>query len=497
MKHLINMILLLCILVISTPTAAKTAKSKYTPAKCQFTIPKGMAISCGFLTVPEDRSKAEGKQIQLAIAIARGAGKRAADPVLYLAGGPGSPAVRSTAGLASGWAGFLGNHDLIVIDQRGVGFSKPALTCPEVESFTFDSLKHSYAPGERASQEASALLACQQRLSKQGITLAAYTTEASAHDLEDLRIALGYKQWNIFGISYGTRLGLEYLRAYPGSIRSLVLDSVYPPQANLLTTIPANLNTALRRLFDGCAADPRCQQAYPTLESDFDALLNQLDKQPVHVNVSDPRNKKRIDEEINGGRLVEIIFRTLYTTTSIPRVPYVIAAARDGNFRPLAELETARLSRTLGSSHALYYAVQCASDISRYNNAEADTAARSYPRLERYARNLMELTPDVRQICSAWGSTKEPDRMQAAVSSAIPSLLLTGEFDPITPAGWADLAATTLSKSTVYHFPGTGHAVITRGTCPVSIMRAFLSNPNAAIKATCPSKAGSPEWVLP
>lgn len=497
MKPIHTLLLVLLLLISSSPAAAQTAKPKYTITKCQFTIPKGMAISCGILTVPEDRAKPQGKQIQLAVAIARGAGKRAADPVLYLAGGPGSPAVRSTAGLAKGWADFLGSRDLIVIDQRGVGFSTPVLTCPEVESFIFDSLKRSYGPGMRASEEAKALLACRQRLSKQGINLAAYTTEASTRDLEDLRLALGYKQWNVFGISYGTRLGLEYMRAYPSSVRSLALDSVYPSQANLLTTIPANLNNALRRLFDGCAADPRCQQAYPKLENDFDALLSKLDAQPARVKVSDPRNKALIHEEIDGGRFVEIIFRTLYTTASIPRVPYVIAAARDGNFQPLAALETARLSRALGSSHALYYSVQCAADISRYSTAEADAAARSYPRLERYVRNLMELTPEVRQICSAWDSKKEPDIMQAAVRSDVPSLLLSGEFDPITPAAWADLAAETLSKSTVYHFPGTGHAVITRGTCPVSILRAFLTNPNAALQATCPTQAGSPEWVLP
>jgi pimeloyl-ACP methyl ester carboxylesterase len=418
-----------------------------------------------------------------------------ADPVLYLAGGPGSPAVRSTASLARGWAGFLGNRDLVVVDQRGVGFSRPTLNCPEAEAFLFETLNTAFGPNERARAEAQALLQCRERLAGDGVNVAAYTTAAAAADLEDVRLALGYERWNIFGISYGTRLALAYARDFPAPTRSLVLDSVYPLQENLLTSLPGSLDRSIRQLLSGCAAERRCRAAYPRLEDDLNEALARLDAQPASVRVVDPRTGKQLDERIDGARMVEILFRSLYSSSSIPDLPRVITAARAGNMQPIAELENQRLSRALGSSQALYYSVQCPSDIARYDDQEADQVVRSVPRLERYYRNLLELTPEVRPLCRAWGGAPEPERERQPLTSQVPALLLSGAYDPITPPAWAAITARTLSHAHVYTFPGTGHAVITRGACPVGMIRAFLAQPGAAPPAACAARLGGPAWV--
>jgi pimeloyl-ACP methyl ester carboxylesterase len=490
--------LVLALLGWLPPGASAQSGPHFEEQACPFNVPAGMSITCGVVRVAEQRADPASRQIALFVAIARAQGRaRAADPLVYLAGGPGSPAVRSTASLARGWAAFLGNRDLVVVDQRGVGFSEPSLNCPEAETFLFDTLDDDFAPGQRVAAEAAALEQCRRRLAEAGVDLSAYTTSAAAADLDDIRVALGYQRWNILGISYGTRLALAYVRDHADVTRSLVLDSLYPPQENLITSLPSTLDHSIRMLVSGCAASKRCRTTYPRLEEDLNESLVRLDAQPVMIDVVDPRTGATLSERVDGSRVVEILFRSLYSSASIPELPRMLTAVRQGNFAPIAELETQRLARSFGSSQALYYAVQCPSDIAAYTDEQADQAARSVPRLERYYRNLLEMSPAVRPLCRAMAPSSEAAREREPVRSDVPALLLAGAYDPITPNSWAASAARTLSKSYMYTFPGTGHAVITRGACPISMITAFLDRPQSAPPAGCIRKLGGPAWVTP
>jgi pimeloyl-ACP methyl ester carboxylesterase len=211
-----------------------------------------MTIACGMLTVREDRSQPNGATIQLAVAIIPTRSPTPApDPVVYLAGGPGSAALSGAPRLARAWAPFLANRDLIVFDQRGTGFSRPALRCPESERSSDAELGRVLSADESVRAEVAALQRCHARLVREGVHLGAYTSAASAHDLEDLRVALGYGRWNLLGISYGTRLALTAMRDTPQSIRSVILDSTYPLQVNLYqhaVQYRSGAQNALRRL---------------------------------------------------------------------------------------------------------------------------------------------------------------------------------------------------------------------------------------------------------
>jgi pimeloyl-ACP methyl ester carboxylesterase len=344
--------------------------------------------------------------------------------------------------------------------------------------------------------EHSALVRCRDRLVQAGVKLGAYTNAANAQDLRDLREALGYAQWNVFGISYGTRLALSAARYDPQGIRSMILDSVYPPQANLFTSMPSSLDQALQTLYKGCAASPACQRAYPDLQGTFERLVARLDAQPVTIRLRDPRSGKRIAMVIDGSRMTEVVFRSLYRSELLPQLPKVIAATAKGVYGPLAELEAQRLKRMQGHSPAMYYAVECSTDLGGTTFEERSAAAAGFPQLASYFAGLQEFTPMSAGICDAWGIGPEQMEAPTALQSDIPTLLLAGEYDPITPASWAQLAAETLSRSEVYIFPGTGHAAITRGGCPRRMMAAFLDHFSAAEAGVCHSQFGGPAFAI-
>lgn len=466
---------------------------RFDPGACPFGVPGGMRVECGFLTVPEDRSQPTSRTIQLAVAIVRApSGNPAPDPLVYLSGGPGSPALTSTTAFASGWRSFIGNRDFIVIDQRGTGFSRPALKCPEVYQANGAMLGRLVSRTEKVQNEANALLRCRDRLAQEGVNLAMYNSAASAADLEDLRTTLGYSQWNLIGISYGTRLALTAMRDHPQGIRSVVLDSVYPPQVNLHTEMPANADRALNRLFTGCADNASCNARYPDLERVFYELVDQLNANPATVGVS--TSSGWINLVVDGNRLISLTYGMLYKTAVIPQLPGMIYAARNGNYDPLSNLESRRLTGDGDFSHAMYFSVQCGEEIAFTNIDEVNAEMARYPRLSTFFNGIMENTPTVFDLCAAWG-VHQPDPVEnQPVQSNIPTLLLSGEYDPVTPPQWGWQTSQTLSTSFFYEFPGTGHAVVTRGACPYGMIRSFLNNPTAAPESSCVAALGGPAF---
>jgi pimeloyl-ACP methyl ester carboxylesterase len=493
----LTLILLAGLLLSATPAAAAPGSAPathFTTSVCPFGIPKGLRITCGYLTVPEDRGAPAGRSIRLAVAIAWTARTpRQADPIVYLAGGPGSAAMASTPALARGWATFLAHRDLIVVDQRGTGLSQPHLNCT-AQDRAAPAPDETQTPAARAAAEYRSLIRCGDRLRAAGVRLAAYTTAESARDLHDLRVALGYTRWNLLGISYGSRLALATLPADPRGIRSVILDSVYPPQENLFTAMPGSLDHALQTLYADCATETTCRRLTPNLRATLEQLIARLDARPAAVAVRNPAGQL-VTVRIDGARLIEIVFRSLSQSALIPQLPRAIAAAADGDYRLIAQFERQRQQRAQGQSAAMYYAVQCSEDLAVAGLGARQAAAARYPLLVGYYRDAQEFRSTSSDLCRAWDVTPPTPEMAAPVVSDVPALLLAGEYDPITPAAWADTAAATLRHSQVYHVTGTGHAVITRGACPRQLIGAFLDHLTATSAAACLAGIGKPVFA--
>ena len=259
---------------------------RFISSSCPFPVGFGLAagktVRCGYLIVPEDRTKPNGRTIKLAVAIFKSPVQHPApDPVIYLAGGPGDPALSGLgqALTVTNESDVVGDRDLLLIDQRGTGYSQPSLACPAAAHLI--QVPPQPVGKELASLD-SAYRQCHDRLVHDGIDLSAYNTVENAADVADLRKTLGYRTVNLYGVSYGTRLALTVMRDYPQGIRSVVLDSVVPPRHDYAARL-RSIEPAFTTLFHGCAQAPNCSHEFPHLLQVFDQEVAHLDAKPLRV----------------------------------------------------------------------------------------------------------------------------------------------------------------------------------------------------------------------
>jgi pimeloyl-ACP methyl ester carboxylesterase len=459
--------------------------------KCEYgNLP--VEIDCGYLNVPVDRTDPRSPRIRLAVTIlrARGGGMSAApDPVLILSGQPGSAATFDIREWLE--SPLLDERDIILMDLRGTGKSQPNLNCPEFEEGN---------PGD-----VKALQACRKRLEREHIVLDQYTSAQSAADLNDLRQALGYESWNVLGISYGTRVALTLLRDFPEGIRSVVLDSVYPLEVNIFEEQAVNAAQAIQAFFTACHQDAQCAFTYPDLEQVFGDLLISLDKNPRPVMVADPRTGEIQMVALDGNRMASLIMEALNTPETLARIPYLIYETQYGNDHAIAGLmfpssyngaaltpEQAKEIRRAFAEGA-YYSLICAEEAAFNDLKAAESAARESgsPLAERFYSEVRTLF----ERCQAWNVKAAESIETQAIASPVPALLLSGEYDPLTPPHWAQIAAHGLPDSKMLVFPATGHHVLNLGACPQGIVAEFIANPVAPIDDSCINDLQVEYWL--
>ena len=449
-------------------------------------------MECGYLTVPEDRSQSGGLTIRLHVGVFRTqSDDKAPDPVVYLAGGPGeNPLELVPLTFNQRFAPFVADRDFIMFDQRGTGLSQPALDCPEHVETVLDTLDQDLSVEERLTLETKAMLACRDRLVSEGVNLAAYTSAENAADLNDLRQALGFDEWNLYGISYGTRLALTAMRDFPVGIRSVILDSSYPLQVNLYTALAPNAHRAFSVLFDGCAADPTCSAAYPELEATFFELVDHLTDTPITISITNALTGESFDELLSGTRLIGFLFQSLYSTEIIPLLPKTISDASKGDLDALAFIEGIFLANLEFISTGMQFSVQCGEEVRFTTQKEIAAAAEAYPELRD------SFVSPIFTICQSWGAREADPIENERVSSDIPTLVLSGEYDPVTPPAWGQIVAEDLNNSFYFEFPGVGHGASISGECPLSVSLAFLADPNAEPDGSCIAEMTGPAFIV-
>jgi pimeloyl-ACP methyl ester carboxylesterase len=439
--------------------------------------------TCGFLVVPEDRAAPNGTRIRIHYAVYPAVGSSPEpDPVVYLDGGPGgSP-------LSDGFLfrPFVDRRDLIVLDQRGTGFSRPTLDCPEVDKLDLDVTTFA---------RSAAIQQCRDRILGEGVDLSRYTTRESASDVEDLRVALGYPAWNLYGVSYGTRLALAVMRDHASGVRSAILDSVYPPQIDAYGAQARNAQRAFTLLFQTCAQQPACAARAPHLEQTFFDGVTTFDRPGTHVKVPRPGLADPTDVELNGDMLIEYLFEKLYDSEAIPGLPASLEDIQAGDVDDLIKfLSQASVFRrpvppsTVGLwdagsgtiSEGMQLSVQCAEEVPYSAGDPVDV-------VDAHTRRLVQSFSSraLRNACEIWNVPRSEPYVREPVSSEIPTLLLAGEFDPITPPEWADAADATLARGQVLTFPAVGHGVVGTTMCADGIVAGFLLEPTARADTRC------------
>ena len=472
------------------------AAGAFTPAPCMFEgIDLGLGtldgaalgFECGYVVVPLRHSAPDGATIRLPVAIRRAPGG-AADPLLLAQGGPGGDAFEVFSLLLPNTP-IVATRDIVIFNQRGTPYAEPALTCPETDAALADILAADAEEGERLYDEA--LAACHDRLLREGIDLSAFNSLENAADVPLIAQALGYDEYNFYGVSYGTLLGLHLMRLHPEGLRSVILDSVAPTDINFITQASASETRVFAEVFAACAADAACNTAYPDLEARLVALVRQYDDTPVSLTLTDPETGQEYDTTLDGRGLRSVLHQLLYVPRMAAVLPRLISDIETGDLRYLEAMWPLLVFDQL-VAEGMYYSVVCAED------ADIDVAA--VP-LDGLRPDIAATTADelrtIVDTCTRWQVQALPASVDDPVVSDIPTLLLSGRFDPITPPAFAEAAAAGLSQATNLVDPTAAHGVAFQSECVNSIIVDFLANPQATPDSSCLATTEALAFVPP
>lgn len=448
-------------------TRAADAPATIEERICPVAMPPG--TTCGFLLVPERRDVPNSRTIKVGFAVRRPATISAGDagiPVVFTGGGPGSPSFQLTGLLSDMFPG----RDVVVIEQRGGRHSEPRLRCPQLGRSVLAALAVPDGPGGAGGTAAGGAAqtlrgivqdadACMGRLQREGVDLRGYRGAEIAADVVDLRRALGYQRWNLFGVGYSTRPMLRAAALDPEGTRAVVLDSFLPAEVNRYDQAAANLAAAVAEL----GGTER-----------FTAMVTRLNAAPAVFDTRDPVTRERVSLQLSGDDMATLVAEALRDGDLVPIVPALIDGLADGRTGLLHPLMDRMGERLTGRDWGLYYAVQC------QDEAPSDTVAGAAgPRLATVVADAA--------VCGAW--RLPPSRTGWAVRDAstlpTPTLVVRGRLDPTTSAEAARRAVDTLPGARLTEFAGVGHAVFLSGDCGRRTITAFLDAPESADTAPC------------
>jgi pimeloyl-ACP methyl ester carboxylesterase len=433
--------------------------------------------------VSENRTAATGRTIALRIVVLPATSPdRAEDPVVYLAGGPGQAATELIGETSLVDDALRGRRDLVFADQRGTGGSN-ALICqfygpPDNLQSYFDA----FLPLEKVR-------ACRAALERKA-DLAQYTTAASVADLEAIRLALGYRALNLVGVSYGTRLAMEYVRRYPDRVRSVVLDGPVPPGMHAPEGFGRLAAGALDGVLDECRSSAPCAAAYPALRERTVDLFDRLRRASVTARVSHPTARGvEGDVTLTRDHVAEAIRYMLYTSQGASYVPLFLHEAAGGNFAPLAGFLLQWRHR--GTFDGLYLSITCAEDVPLVAAAAAAEDAPTFLGGYRVRQQ--------RAACAVWPRGAGPADHTTPVSATVPTLISSGMLDPVTPSSNGDEIAKTLPRSMHVRIPFGGHspAGLAGVECVSTLKRRFIETARVdALDASCTSRVFRPGFVI-
>ena len=494
---LIVALLLVLLAAPAGPVAAQDTPGAFIPAPCMFegielgpTTLDGAALGfeCGYVVVPLRHAEPDGATIRLPVAVRR-ATAGAPDPLLLAQGGPGGDAFKVFSILVQPTGDLSTSRDIVIFNQRGTPYAEPELTCPETDAALADILAADSEEGERLYNEA--LAACYDRLLAESIDLSAFNSLENAADVPLIARALGYDEYNFYGVSYGTLLGLHLMRNHPEGLRSVILDSVVPPDVNFLSEIAASEDRVFGEVFAACAADPACAAAYPNLEARFYALVAQYDQLPVDMTLTDPETGQSYDTYLDGRGLRSVLYQLLYVPRMAAVLPGVIADIEAGDLRYLEAMWPLLVFDQL-VAEGMYNSVICAED------ADIDVAAVPLDGVRpEIAATAVDSLQSIIDGCARWQVEPLPPSVDDPVVSDIPTLLLSGRFDPVTPPAFAAVAAVGLSNATNLVDPTAAHGVAFQNDCINGIILDFLADPSAPPDSSCLAAAEPLDFVPP
>ncbi len=398
---------------------------------------------CGTFEVFENRATKKGRKVSIKIVVFPATGRNTApDPLFYIAGGPGSSATEDAPYIAQQYAKIRERRDLVFVDQRGTGGSNP-LNCDLFNPQDLQSYLGDYFPLEDVRR-------CREQLEPKA-DLKLYTTHIAMDDLDDVRAALGYERINIVGASYGTRAAQAYLRQHGGHVRAVVLHGVSLTGQFMPRDFPQHTERALEGVLGECAADEACRAAFPDLRAEAKVVLEKLTRGPVEVNLKNAQTGENIPLKLSRDLAGEAVRYMLYQPDAASRIPLYIHSAARGDFTPLAKSAiNYRRQIVATGSNGMYLSVTCAEDLPWIKPGEGERNG------ERTFLGDYRLRQQ-RAACALWPRGEIPKGYSEPTRSGVPTLILTGQWDPVTPPVYGDTAAKFLTDSLHVVVPHGGH----------------------------------------
>jgi pimeloyl-ACP methyl ester carboxylesterase len=423
-------------------TAAPTAPAHATQtAEPLAPCPDAPELRCGTIEVLEDRSKPDGRRIGIYVVVAPALSTTPRpDPVFFFAGGPGDSATSGASETGGLFAELRRERDLVFVDQRGAGRSNrldcdPPGSAEDPRGYFEEHYNDEMVRRCRETLEAHA-------------DLRLYTTSIAMDDVDEVRERLGYDTINLFGGSYGTRAAQVYMRRHTAHVRSAILLGTAGMKQHLPLYHARDAQASMEGLLAACAQDQACARAFPRVRKELDAVIARLARKPATAKIKDPRTGASIEVPISRAVFAENLRFSTYSAGGGVAAPLLIHRAHAGDFTPFARIT---LATEPSLRHALawgmHLSVTCSEDVPFFPADIAPVVAGTY--LGDYRARLQQ------RACALWPRGDIPEGFHAPVSVDVPTLLISGAFDPVTPPRWADEVAK--------HLPQHLHVVLAEG----------------------------------
>ena len=441
-------------------------------------VPTSYKSRRGYLVVDESRPNGSMLTNKLPVIIVKAKSKSTKPPVLKLSGGPGISGINAAA--YPGAYPWLSDRDFILLGQRGTHDAEPALMCTE------------YVNALSSNDESNEVLikaaaVCRKRYDEANIDLNAYHSSASAEDIEGLRTMLGINEFSIYAGSYGTRLALTYARDFPNRVSSMILDSPLPHNASFDDEYPDNLKNTLEKIANACEKQPECAASFPNVFERFLSALEQASETPWSFSSTNGVATSLTDNE-----LVSLL--NIGTYSGVSRVPQIM----DAVVRKDVQLISKLLDRNISPAKfawGMRLSVWCSESLP-YSRRSLGLDSKAFANIDGAVIST--------EVCEVWNVSKRPEAEKIHTTSSVPTLIIAGEFDALTPPKWGHIASQSLENSNVTTIPYGLHSETNNWSgdgCAMSIANEFFKDEIAFLKqpkayTQCLNERQPPKFVL-
>lgn len=448
----------------------------YQVAECWFQMPDALQIQCGHLYTGHSR----GGFVLPVVVIRDSSAERRPDPLVYLTGGPGSSSFLEPRNIDH-WFYWLEtanlSRDLVLVDQRGTGLSEPSFRCHGYEAGLRRVLDRNLSLREEQEAVFGVVEECLALMPTEW-SLEQFSTSHSAADMSAVMEALGYERWNVMGTSYGTRLALEWLRQDGERIRALILDSVYPLEKGSLVEWPPLLHRSFETFWNHCRYQGWCAGDE---QAAFWRALEQLRIEPRALTVPLHGGGWPVRVVLNEHRFMGALYAALYDDTLHQHIPKAINEVLNAGEESLKKLVSSTVNSQLAMEFnpMVYLAVDCAESAAP-SREEYESVRANYPGWSAFTQHAWD-----HDLCRLVPRRADLAEFKQAVQSTVPTLILSGGLDPVTPDSWARDLTTVMPNAQQWHMPDVGHGVAASRACIHQSLGGFLDAPEQRHPLPC------------